>query len=340
MENIISVVVVTYNQKSTIARTLNSILAQKCHLPFEIIIGDDCSTDGTREVCKEYVRRFPDIVRLISNKKNKGVVDNYFDCLLECRGKYIADCAGDDFWIDERKLEKEANILENDCSVTLVHTNWYFYDEKTKKQFPNNVDLFRNEITDGRNMLESIVTQTDKVIIHLCTAMYRADVFRKVYEEDINLFRNKDFTCEDVQIAFAMAINGNIAYIPDYTLNYSYGVNESISYSKDSRKQYIFFKGVTELSFYLCNKYNISSSHTEWYFRHRLFALAMHSFRGMDKSLKNDVLFCAKRWHARMKFKTLALLAIMNNEVTWTLALYMRKILIFFIKSKKVGLVS
>ena len=112
MENIISVIVLTYNQEKTIGRTLDSILMQKCHLPIEIELRDDCSNDATDAVCKRYAEKYPSIIRYRQNKQNKGIIDNYFDTLLECRGRYIADCAGDDFWIDPLKLEKEVNILE------------------------------------------------------------------------------------------------------------------------------------------------------------------------------------------------------------------------------------
>lgn len=334
MDCVISVVVITYNQENTIARTLDSILMQKCSVPFEIVIGDDCSTDGTRSVCEDYQRRYPDVVRLMPKAPNKGVVDNYFDCLLACRGRYIADCAGDDFWIDERKLEKQVTLLESDPSVTLVHTNWFYYNEETGEQIPNKVDCFRESMTEGKKMLEAIATQTSDVIVHLCTSMYRADVFRKAYDADRSLFRNKDFRCEDIQVAFTMAMSGNIAYIPDYTLNYSYGVNESVSYSEDSERQYRFFKSMTELSFYICSKYNIRSRHTAWYFRYRLFALAMHAFRGHSKTLRDDVRLCARRWHVKMPMKAIALLAIMSNGFTWPLALCARRLLLRLIKGR------
>ena len=127
MENLISVIVATYNQEDTIRRTLDSILMQQCHIPYEIVIGEDCSTDSTRSICEEYVKEHPDTIRLFANKKNKGVINNYIDCILECRGKYIADCAGDDFWTDPLKLEKEVTILETHDDVTLVHTDWNRY---------------------------------------------------------------------------------------------------------------------------------------------------------------------------------------------------------------------
>ena len=105
MENLISVVVCTYNQEDTIARTLDSILMQQCHVPYEIIIGEDCSTDQTLSVCEAYASKFPDKIRLIANKPNKGIIDNYFDCILASNGQYIADCN----W--RKRLRFLSNIL-------------------------------------------------------------------------------------------------------------------------------------------------------------------------------------------------------------------------------------
>ena len=84
---------------------------------------------------EDYDKRYPQI-RLFSNQQNKGVVDNYFDCLLACKGKYIADCAGDDFWVDPEKLEKEVCVMEQHPQVTMVITNWRFYNELTQQTEP------------------------------------------------------------------------------------------------------------------------------------------------------------------------------------------------------------
>ena len=135
LEDKISVIVCTYNQQQTIARALDSILRQRCVWPIEIIIGEDCSTDKTQEICADYASRYPDIIRLISNPKNKGLLNNYYDCLLEARGKYIADLAGDDEWCDPRKLEKERLLLEEHPDVVLVHTDYRLRDEKTQKHY-------------------------------------------------------------------------------------------------------------------------------------------------------------------------------------------------------------
>ena len=130
---LISVIVCTYNQEDTIGRTLESILSQECHLPVEIVIGEDGSSDGTLAVCEQYQKQHPDVVRILANPVNKGFVRNYFDCLRACRGKYIADCAGDDFWIDRRKLEKAALFMDKAPGVGIVHTDWLRFDERTQE---------------------------------------------------------------------------------------------------------------------------------------------------------------------------------------------------------------
>ena len=124
MKPLVSVIVLTYNQQDTIARTLDSILAQRVSFPFEIVIGEDAGTDGTRSICEDYVRRYPDKVRLMPKAPNKGVVRNYFDTLEACRGEYIADCAGDDYWTSDTKLQRQADILMQRPEVAVVHTAW------------------------------------------------------------------------------------------------------------------------------------------------------------------------------------------------------------------------
>lgn len=326
-ENIISVIVVTYNQEDTIGRAIDSVLCQKCHVPFEIVIGEDCSTDKTRLVCEEYASRYPDIIRLMDKAPNKGVVDNYYDCLAACRGKYIADCAGDDFWVDPLKLEKEYAVLENNPEVTLVHTDWLYYDELTGQTHPPVPSRFTAPVTDGNMMTEAIVTQTDRPVIHLCTAMYRVEILLGEYAKTPTLFRNKNYGCEDLQICFIMAYKGKIAYLPDITLYYSRGT-ESVSSSKDHDKQFLFVKRTTELSRCLCIKYNIADPAVKHFFIQKMFALAMHSFRSHNPSLRDEVARLHDEWNMRQSTKVKAVMAVMSNKATWNMALSLRNLVV------------
>ena len=275
-ESLISVVVCTYNQQDTIGRTLDSILMQQCHVPFEIVIGEDCSTDNTLAICQEYATKHPDIIRILANKPNKGVQDNYFDCVLAACGQYIADCAGDDFWIDPLKLEKEVTIMETHPEVTLVHTDWQQYNETKGTATPSPKKPFTEAITKGTEMLEAIITQTDVPVIHLNTSLYRREIIVNALQQDESTFRNPDYGCEDVQVAFVEAQHGDIAYLPEPTLNYSLG-QESVSFSEDHHKQFRFVRGATALSYYLAEKYRVHSPRVVAFFQQRLFALAMQA---------------------------------------------------------------
>lgn len=322
MENIISVIVVTYNQEKTIARTLDSILMQQCHLPIEIVIGEDCSTDDTYKICKDYQSKHPDLIHLISNKQNKGVQDNYFDCMLAAKGKYIADCAGDDFWTDPLKLEKEVCLLEQYPEVNLVHTNWNYYNENDGSTTSSGQQPFPSPITHGHDMLQTILTQTNRPVVHLCTSLYRKDIILQALKDDEQLFRNPDFGCEDLQVAFIEALHGDIAYLPEVTLSYSQG-HETISTPADEHKQFRFKQKTTQLCYYLAEKHHIN---IKSFLQLRVFTLGMHAFRLHSRELHQETLAREKTWKVERDFRNRLLFFILNHDSLWKLLLIIRNI--------------
>lgn len=118
---LVSVIVPTYNHEAFIAQCLDSILAQVAPFPFEILIGEDESNDGTREICKRYLGRNRDRISLLLNdRRNNTRIDDRpsgrfnFICLMAAaRGRYVAFCEGDDFWSDPYKLQKQVGFLES-----------------------------------------------------------------------------------------------------------------------------------------------------------------------------------------------------------------------------------
>lgn len=324
MENLISVIVVTYNQEDTIGRALDSILMQQCHLPLEIVIGEDCSTDSTRSICQKYAEQYPDVIRLFANDHNKGVVDNYFDCLLACRGKFIADCAGDDFWVDELKLEKASRLMEDNDRITLVHTAWRYYNEYLHVTTASPQQPFPERLTNGKEMLEAIVTQTNMPVIHLCTSLYRTETILKEYHAHTELFRDSNWGCEDLQIAFFMAKDGLIAYLPDVTLHYSQG-KETISGPKDEKKMFRFFLRVTSLSYRLAQDFHIQGKRVDTFFSRRSFTLLMHAFRAHDKALRQEAIDCCRQWGAQTTCTYKVVKMVTSNDLLWSLALQLRK---------------
>ena len=103
----VSVVMLTYNHEKYIAQAIESVLMQETDFHYEIVIGEDCSTDRTREIVIEYQKKYPDKIRTLLHAKNIGGNANYRQTYSECNGDYIAFLEGDDFWIDRKKLQKQ-----------------------------------------------------------------------------------------------------------------------------------------------------------------------------------------------------------------------------------------
>jgi glycosyltransferase involved in cell wall biosynthesis len=130
-EPLVSVCVITYNHARYIDECLNSILEQQAEFPFEICIGEDASSDGTREICQSYADKNPDRIRLLLQERQDVIhlngratgKNNVLKTLKSCRGKYIAICEGDDFWIDPLKLQKQVKTLEKHPEASLCFCN-------------------------------------------------------------------------------------------------------------------------------------------------------------------------------------------------------------------------
>jgi glycosyltransferase involved in cell wall biosynthesis len=121
---LVSVWMVTYNHENYIRQSIESVLSQKTTFPFEIIIGEDCSTDGTRDIIRQLELQFPDIIKPIYHEKNVGANRNAYEyCLPKLRGKYVACLEGDDYWNDPLKLQKQVDFLINNPDVVLTFHN-------------------------------------------------------------------------------------------------------------------------------------------------------------------------------------------------------------------------
>lgn len=109
----VSVLFITYNHEEYLRQSLDGILMQKTNFDYEIVVGEDCSTDNTREILKEYAEKYPDKFVLLFREKNFGrPTMNVYDTGMHCQGEYIAFLEGDDYWTDENKLQKQVDFLD------------------------------------------------------------------------------------------------------------------------------------------------------------------------------------------------------------------------------------
>lgn len=115
----VSVICLTYNHEKYIGAALNSFLMQRTSFPVEVIVGEDFSNDSTGHIVAEYCNKYPETFQIVRAGKNVGMNENFRNCLKHCSGEYIAICEGDDFWVDEFKLQKQVDFLENNPDYVL-----------------------------------------------------------------------------------------------------------------------------------------------------------------------------------------------------------------------------
>lgn len=174
----VSINCITYNHEKYIRKALESFLMQKTNFKFEILVHDDVSTDKTPEIIKEYQEKYPNIVKPILQKENQYVKYGYSISYrfndTRAKGKYIAMCEGDDYWIDSYKLQKQVDYMENNpkCTMCFHNSEIVHFDEKPTGTFIVNKNLESRFFTAG-DLLELGFIPTASV-------MYRKDLFKNL----------------------------------------------------------------------------------------------------------------------------------------------------------------
>lgn len=148
----VSACIIAYNHENYIIDCLEGALSQKVNFDYEIVIGEDKSTDATLKICEEYASRYPDKIRLIKRDVNLGMIGNWVDTIKSCKGIYIAICEGDDYWTDPLKLQKQVDFLEANPEFSLCFTDYQeFYENKKKYGHPELIKKYKERDTFTSN---------------------------------------------------------------------------------------------------------------------------------------------------------------------------------------------
>lgn len=171
----VSIVVTSYNHEKYIRQCLESILSQKGDFEMEIILGDDCSTDGTGQILEEYKKKYPEIIKKLQNEKNLGITKNLKRSLDACTGRYIAVCEGDDYWTSDEKIQRQMQLLETHLDYSMCFSALTLYYEKEGKYSLHNdqVKFPRDELT-----VEDLIAVN--YIGNFSCCMYRASFVHKL----------------------------------------------------------------------------------------------------------------------------------------------------------------
>jgi len=164
----VSIATVTYNHEEYIIEAMESVINQKTNFKFEMIIGEDCSSDSTKEIIREYETKYPDIIKPIYNTHNLGGRNNYLNVLNHCNGKYIAILDGDDVMMQGR-LQKEVDFLEQNSNFSMVAHNM------------NIIDYNHNIIGETNSKFKKFEGSVSDLVKYGCYVANSSVMYRKKY---------------------------------------------------------------------------------------------------------------------------------------------------------------
>ena len=197
----------TYQHAPYIRQCLDGIIMQKTNFPFEIVIGEDESSDDTREICIEYAKKYPDIIRLFLHKRENNIVINGQSSaifqgtytMFKLRGKYQAICEGDDYWTDPFKIQKQVDFLENNNNFSICFTDYKVFEQNSKKfYYPELTKKYKNQSIFSRNEIiftNFIPTPTvmfknkEEVFTKLGFNLYPGDWFLHILNSEYGLIK-------------------------------------------------------------------------------------------------------------------------------------------------------
>ncbi|MBD2451081.1 glycosyltransferase [Nostoc sp. FACHB-152] len=242
----VSVLMLAYNHGRFIAQALDSVLMQQVDFDYEIVIGEDCSKDNTRDILISYQQKYPDKIRLLLPEKNLGMHDNFIQTYQACRGQYIAILEGDDYWTSKHKLQKQVNFLDThpECTVCFHSSSVLYEDGRTDV-------LSLHQFTEQKHNILTLedLLSLGKNIMATASIMLR-DVGKHEFPQWIY-----DVALLDWVIQIFNAQYGNVGYIDETMSLYRIHPQGNWSQKKHLERSLELAKMFQYLSQHLSSKY-------------------------------------------------------------------------------------
>ena len=240
---LVSISCMTYNHASYIRQCLDGFLMQKTNFKFEVLIHDDASTDGTEEIIREYEAKYPNIIKALYEEENqwsKGRRGNKTFNYPRAKGKYIAMCEGDDYWIDPYKLQKQVDILEanKDC---IICATGFAKDDGVKRE----ISLLTN-----KSKKFTLMDFTKKWYCKTLTVLFRTAGLSE-YLKQVGKYKYS----RDTHLYYHLLRQGNGYYLAEISGVYNLHRGGICSMVSKEENAIIAYKIATELYYYNNDKY-------------------------------------------------------------------------------------
>lgn len=210
-EPVVSVYMLAYRHEKFIAQAIDRVLSQRCEFSFELIIGEDCSPDGTGEIVRDYQRRYPQKIRVLTARQNVGIHANAARCRHACRGEFVALCEGDDYWHCPDKLALQVAMMRSDETLSACHTD---YDRLTRFR--------RKESAHRESKIPPAQGEAYESLLCHWTAMTATTMFRK--ELIMDFMRSPFYVLRwpfgDLNLLLYASLHGRFGYIDRSTATF------------------------------------------------------------------------------------------------------------------------
>lgn len=221
----VSVCIMTYNQRPYLRQCLESIVNQICNFRFEVIVADDYSNDGAREIIEEFAQNYPGVVHPILRDHNVGVTQNYIELHTSASGEYVAHCDGDDFWLPG-KLQYQVDLLDANPSFSQTWCCASVVDDSGRMRavFPSRL---------ARQFYPTIIGPAEIALSYGLVGQHSTQLYRRKFQPKYN----PDEPILDYWIAFQLSLNGNAYYSKKILSAYRVASLGSLTNTR-SRKKY------------------------------------------------------------------------------------------------------
>lgn len=232
---VVSVLMLAYNHEPWIAEAIESVLAQDCGFDYEIIIGEDGSSDRTREIALGYQQLHPHRIRVVYPPRNGGAHANHRRLSALARGEFVAYCEGDDYWCRVDKLSAQVALLRNDAGAAMVHTDWV----RAKQDNEGWQVLWRRPM-HRRMPLRRLQGDLFRIfylpkILRTCTVMQRRTALQDFYDSSL---ANGTYRFVDTVMSAYMTSRWRVAYWPQVAAVYRESPGSAL---RSGRKSFLQF---------------------------------------------------------------------------------------------------
>lgn len=240
---IVSVVITTFNHSNYIAECLESVLMQKTDFDFEIILGEDESTDGTREICEKFAYNYPDKIKLFLRSRTDVIYINgkptgrfnFIETLKAAKGKYVAILEGDDYWTDPLKLQKQVDFLEANEDCVACH-HWQKLAVLESGEW-----IEKTAPKSGHGYLSQSKATVKEIFENKMRVKTRTLVFRNILNDFPTEYYKLQFG--DVPLSMMLGKYGDFGFIDEEMAVYRLtGLGVSNTYKNSKDRVYNHFK--------------------------------------------------------------------------------------------------